>query len=130
MTGKSCTAAALVAILLAGCGKQGPLRTGGKPISHWIESLTDADPKVRKTAAFKLGNVNAADPTALPALLQALADPDPIVRREVIIAIVKFGADAQVAIPALTELGHRDPDAIVRDYAGKALDKLDSQRGR
>jgi HEAT repeat protein len=101
---------------------------GGKPVSHWVQALTDADPRLRKTAAFKLGNVGAADPAVLPALCKALADPNAVVRREVIMAVVKCGAGAHEALPALEDLRQRDPDATVRDYAQRALEKMETPR--
>jgi len=118
---------AAVGVLIAlsgGCGRSGPTLAGGKPIAHWVQALADPDAKVRKTAAFKLGNVGPADPAALPALLHALGDRDPAVRREVILALLKFDAGASDVVPALEAVRQRDDDATVRDYAGKALAKL------
>jgi HEAT repeat protein len=108
----------------AGCGSAPPTLAGGKPVSHWVQAIRDKDPKVRKEAAAKLGNVGPADPTALPALTAALKDPDAGVRREVIVALVKCGPAAREAVPALTELRQRDPDPQVRAYAARALETL------
>src|SRR5205807_393904 len=97
---------------------------GGKPVEHWVNALNDPDPRLRKTAAMKLGNIGQADPAVLPALEAALQDRDSSVRAEVILGLVKFRADAKSAIPKLTELRLRDPDAKVRDYAAKAIEKI------
>jgi HEAT repeat protein len=119
------TAATVLAVLfVAGCHRDRPMLAGGKPVSHWTEALRDRDPKVRKEAAFKLGNVGSADPAALPALTAALKDPDAGVRREVILALVKCGPAAREAVPALTEMKQHDRDAQVRAYAAKAVEKL------
>src|SRR5439155_16911918 len=83
------------AALLGGCGKEQPMLAGGKPVSHWVQALQNPDPKVRKQAAFKLGNVGPADPTALPALIEALKDRDAGVRREAILALLKCGPAAR-----------------------------------
>jgi HEAT repeat protein len=114
----------LIPLLLAGCSRSGPPLAGGKPIEHWLSALSDADPAVRKTAAFKLGNVGPAAPGVLPALRTALADADPRVRCEAIVALLKCGDAARESTPALEDLQQRDPDATVRDYATKALEKL------
>jgi HEAT repeat protein len=92
--------------------------------SKWAEALRDPDPKVRKKAAFTLGNIGPSDPAVLPALLEALRDKDAQVRCEAILALVKYGTQAQEAVPPLTELRDRDPDGRVRSYAAKALERL------
>ena len=118
---------ALLLALLAGCSEPQPTLTGGKPAGHWVEQLgVNPDAKVRKEAAFKLGNVGPADPTALPALTAALKDRDAAVRREAILALVKFGAAARPVVPALIDLRDHDRDPKVRGYAVKAVEKLQS----
>jgi HEAT repeat protein len=115
---------ALAVLLLAGCsGGQAP-QAGGKPVRYWIEALKDNDPKLRKTAVFKLGNVGPTDAAVLPALLEALRDHDARVRCETILAILKFGPEAKEAIPALDQTQRQDRDAKVRTFAAKALTKL------
>ncbi len=115
---------AVLAALLSGCGKGQPVLTGGKPVSYWVQALQDPDANLRKKAAFKLGNVGPIDATVGPALLGALKDADAAVRCEVILALLKLGPGARGAIPALTALWQQDPDARVRSYAGRALEKL------
>jgi len=116
-----------LALLASGCAQAPPTLAGGKPVSYWVEALKDPDPKLRKTAVSKLGNIGSSDPAAFPAVCEALKDSDATVRREAILALVKFGAAAGEAIPTLTELQH-DPDAQVSEYAGKALRKLERER--
>jgi HEAT repeat protein len=116
----------VLAVLVTGCSKSAPTLAGGKPIEAWVAALKDPDAKTRKTAAAKLGNVGPADPAAFPALHDALKDRDAGVRCEVILALVKFGPEVKDAVPALTQLRRHDPDARVRDYAAKALEKIDS----
>jgi HEAT repeat protein len=117
-------AAALLAGLALGCGEARPTLAGGKPVSHWTGAIRDPNPKVRREAAAKLGNVGPADPAALPALTGALKDPDAGVRREAIVALVKCGPAAREAVPALEELRQHDRDPQVRSYAGRALEAL------
>ena len=116
--------AVVLALLAAGCREARPTLAGGKPVGHWTAALRDPDARVRKEAAFKLGNVGPADPAALPALTGALKDPDPGVRREAILALLKFGPAAREAAPALAQMRQHDRDAQVRSYAARAVEKL------
>jgi HEAT repeat protein len=118
--------AVLGTVLVVGCG-QGPPLAGGKPVAHWVEALRAPEAKVRKQAAHKLGNVGASDPAVLPALLGALEDGDAGVRCEVILALTKCGPSARDAIPALTRMRDHDPNARVRDFAGRALEMLPAE---
>jgi hypothetical protein len=114
----------LLVIMMCGCTKGQPPLAAGKPVSHWVQALEDPDPKVRKTAATKLGNVGTADAQTLPALIKALKDKDTTVRSEVILALVKFGPEARGACPALEEIQRNDANAQVRNYAARALETL------
>ena len=115
---------AAILIALGGCTSQ-PRPDTDSRVRHWIEALHGPDAKLRKEAAFKLGNLGLTDPaTVVPALTAALKDPDAAVRCEAILAVVKCGPAANDAIGELTEVQQRDRDAKVRDYAGKALSKL------
>jgi HEAT repeat protein len=109
---------------LCGCGKAPPVMAGGKPVSHWAETLRAPDPRLRKKAVFKLGNIGATEAMAFPALVKALSDSDARVRCEAILALVKFGAHAKEAIPDLTAVQQADRDAKVRNYAGRALARI------
>jgi len=119
----------VLAVLLSGCNRERPMVAGGKPVSHWVEALKEPDARLRKTAVSKLGNVGPADEAVLPALLRALADTDAAVRREAILALMKYGPGAREAIPKLSELRQKDRDAQVRNYAARALQKLDRDGG-
>ncbi len=111
--------------LCAGCSKPPPIPlTGGKPVAYWVNALRSTDPKLRREAAFKLGNVGDTDPAAVPALTSALKDIDPKVRIEAIVGLLKSGEAAKAAIGTLTDLKSRDRDPNVREAAGKALDRL------
>jgi HEAT repeat protein len=111
---------------LLGCGKSEPALSGGKPVSYWVDALRAPDPRVRKEAAFKLGNAGPIEPTVYPAVVAALGDADAQVRVEVVKSLVKFGPAAKEAVPTLTELQQKDPDARVRTLAGRAIDLLRS----
>jgi hypothetical protein len=117
-------------ILLGGCGKtKGPALAGGKPVAHWLQAVEDRNPKVRKEAVEKLGNVGPIDAAAIPTLVRALKDNDPLVRRAAILAILKVGELPQEAIDSLVELQQHDRDPKVREYAAKALKRLQSGAG-
>jgi HEAT repeat protein len=119
------TLALLVLVpLLSGCRNSEPPLSGGKPISHWIETLQDPSPKVRKQAVTKLGNAGSADPAVLPAVMEALKDTDAEVRCEAILALMKLGPAARDAIVTLTQMQRVDHDDQVRSFAAKALQKL------
>jgi HEAT repeat protein len=111
-------------LCFAGCTKPKTILAGGKPVSYWLHAVRDPDPRLRKQAVFKLGNVGPSEAQALPAVTAALKDPDASVRREAIHALVKFGPEAKSARPILAELRQKDRDAQVRKYAGMALEKL------
>jgi HEAT repeat protein len=93
-------------------------------VGYWIEAVHAPDAKVRKKAAFTLGNLATVDPAALPALRGALADADAAVRCEAILALLKCGPAAAEAVPTLIEIRQRDPNAQVRRFAAKAIEKL------
>ena len=118
----------ILVVLLGGCSKAEPTLAGGKPVGHWVQALQSPDARLRKQAAFKLGNVGPADPTALPALIGALKDRDAGVRREAILAVLKCGPTARDAIPALTDIQKNASDAQTRTHATKALEKLQGDR--
>jgi hypothetical protein len=120
--------AVLVGLWCLGCSKAPPTLAGGKPVRYWVEALHDPDAKVRKKAAFKLGNVGPADPAALPALLGALGDRNTAVRCEVILALAKFGPAGREALPVLAKMKQHDRDARVRLYASKAVERLEGER--
>jgi HEAT repeat protein len=110
----------ILLIGLSGCGRAQPTMAGGK----WAEALRAPDAKVRKRAAFTLGNIGPSDPAVLPALVWALRDADAGVRCEAILALLKYGPGAGEAVPELTEAREKDREAKVRAYAAKALEKL------
>ncbi len=107
-------------VLPIGCGKAPPPTR----VNYWVEALRAPDARVRKKAAFTLGNLNATDSAVVPALQASLRDTDAAVRREAILALMKCGSIAVEALPSLTEMSQRDPDALVRTYAAKAVQRL------
>ena len=112
----------LLLSLIAGCSRQPEhVLAGGKSVEERLAALKNNDPKVRKEAVEKLGNVGPGDAHVVPALQEALADKDARVRTASILALVKCGAAAAPAVPALTELQTKDADRKVRDYAKEAL---------
>jgi HEAT repeat protein len=110
---------------MSGCGHtKGPALSGGKPPGYWVKNVSSPDKKLRKEAVEKLGNLGAADPEVLPALTSALHDAEAPIRCEAVLALAKLKRDAKPAIPDLEALAKRDPDAKVRDYAARALEKV------
>jgi HEAT repeat protein len=125
-------ASGLVGVLtaLSGCGGAAPTMAGGKPVAHWVEQLRSPDARARKHAVEKLGNVGPSDPAAWPAVLAALKDADAAVRREAVLALMKFGQEGREAVATLADLSRRDPSPRVRDYAARALRKLEGEGGK
>jgi HEAT repeat protein len=115
---------ALTLLLLTGCAKTQPTHAGGQTVEHWVQELKNPDPKARKHAVAKLGNVGTSDSAALPGIVYALNDQDGSVRLEAIVAITKFTPAPREVIPTLSQMQKNDRDARVREYAGKALEKL------
>jgi HEAT repeat protein len=111
---------ALLLLSLIGCGKAPPTTR----VNHWADTLRSNDAKLRKKAAFTLGNLGTIDPSVVPALRGALTDSDAAVRSEAILALLKCGPAAAEAVPALQDVQQRDPNAQVRSYAAKAVEKL------
>jgi len=117
--------AAVGLIACSGCGTGPPPPDTAARVRHWIEALRKPDAKLRKEAAFKLGNLGLTDPdSVVPALTTALKDDDARVRCEAILALLKCGPGAKGATRALTEVQHQDSDATTRAYAAKALERL------
>jgi HEAT repeat protein len=112
----------LILITLCGCAREQPKMAGAK----WAEALHDRDAKVRKKAAFTLGNIGPSDAAVLPALIEALRDADAEVRYEAILALLKYGSGAREAVPALNEIQKHDRDVRIRDAAAKALAKIEN----
>jgi HEAT repeat protein len=117
---------AISCLLFGGCKEASVPVTSGKPISYWVKATTDADPKARRDAVFKLGNTGSADVSVMPALIAALKDPDSHVRCEAILAIMKTKSPPDNAVASLKDMQTHDSDAKVRDYAAKACKKIQS----
>ena len=94
-------------------------------MDEWVRAVSEPDPKLRKQAAEKLGNVGAADPAVVPALCIMLHDKDAEVRCQAILAFAKSGSSAGEAVEFLKAISRQDRDPKVRSYATKALAKLD-----
>jgi HEAT repeat protein len=119
----------LLVLGTAGCRRAStPTLAGGKPVSNWVRALQSPEPRERRAAVVKLGNVGPSEAAVLPALRSALHDADAGVRREAIVALMKFGAGSADAATELMEMREGDPDSTVREYAAKATARLKSRR--
>ena len=112
---------------LAACGvgcqsdERGPTLAGGHEVAHWVKALGDPNPKVRREAVLKLGNVGDADPTVAEALAKTLEDSDAQVRYDAVFAVVKLRAPSAAIKSTLETMSRNDKDARVRDVSTKAL---------
>jgi HEAT repeat protein len=116
---------ALFLLLLAGCRPSRPALAGGKPVAYWLQAMQAHDPRIRRTAVTRLGNVGGADPAAIAAVIAALNDRDPRVRREAILAVLRSPAKARKTAPALRQLRDNDPESQVRSAAAAALECIE-----
>jgi hypothetical protein len=107
-------------IVFCGCGQSVPPLAGAK----WAAALRDPGVRVRKKAAFALGNIGLCDTSVLPAVLAGLQDADGGVRCQAILALLKFGPAGRQAIPELDRMKQKDPDTKVRQYAARAMEQL------
>jgi HEAT repeat protein len=112
---------------LSACGggcqrdERGPTLAGGHEVSHWVTALRDPNPKVRREAVLKLGNVGDADPSVPEALAQALEDSDSQVRYDAVRAVVKLSKPGAAIKAKLETMSQNDKDARIRDVSTKAL---------
>ena len=126
------TAAALVAVfafptsryLLLGFFK-GERFENGRPVSYWIDRLTDGDPAKRQTAAEMLGKIGPDANSAVAGLVRVTGDDNPQVRRAGIDALGSLGPDAGEAVPSLLRI-YEDRNEVeeIRWAAVKALGNL------
>ncbi len=119
----------LILAVALGCGDNVPKDRyfKGQPVSHWLESVRNADPKTRQTAAEVLGNVGASDPAVVPALIEAIKDKNPKVRAAAVLSLSKIGPDAADAAPALQAIVN-DPDPVVRSHVKLAVERVQPKR--
>ncbi len=116
--------------LLEGCANHEPIaiKAGGRDVAAWIADLDHRDPRVRRQAVLKLGNILDADPAVAPALAGALRDRDPIVRRDAIFAVVKLKSPTPAILDQVSRIAESDHDPKLRDIATRALEKLKNER--
>jgi vesicle coat complex subunit len=121
---------AAIVIGLAGCGcareERGPVLAGGREVKSWVAEVHHPDPRVRRQAVLKLGNVGDADPAAAEALAAALNDTDALVRRDAVMAVVKLSSPGPLITMQLKSMSASDRDPKVRDVAKRALVKLNA----
>ncbi len=122
--------AILLPAALIGCQGEprGPLRAGGREVSAWVAEIHAKDPKMRRLAVLKLGNVGDADPAAAPAIAEALRDADAQVRHDAILAAFKLTKPSSTILAELESMSRNDKDARVKDAAGRALSGLQARR--
>jgi HEAT repeat protein len=113
-----------LAIIFFGCGQTPAPLAGAK----WAAALRDSNAKVRKKAAFTLGNIGACDTSVLSALLLALEDADAGVRCQAILALLKCGPAGRQGISALDKLKQKDPEIKVRQFAARAIEQLSANQ--
>jgi HEAT repeat protein len=125
-------ASLLLAILMAGGTR--PVRVSAsdfldKSYRDWFQKLDSKDARVRRGAAFALGQMGADAGPAARRLGKALSDPDPTVREAVAFALGEIGPDAESVVPALIAvLGNASEPPLVRRSAAYALGGIKSTK--
>lgn len=80
----------------------GPAAKPAIPLT--VRASTNANPRVRASALWALGEIHAEPELCVPCLVQALNDSDDWARLSAAHALGMFGPDAKPAVPALSEL--------------------------
>lgn len=88
-----------------------------KPLSAWVEQLSDPSPTARQEAAEVLSKIGPSAKSALGPLVAALGDTDGVVRDAAAVALASFRKDA--VPPLVAALKAHDP--AVRRGAASAL---------
>lgn len=117
---RAAVALALVAALGCSRAAQGPMLAGGREVKSWLADLHDAQPRVRRQAVLKLGNVGDADLAAAEGLAEALRDTDALVRRDAVLAVAKLTKPSETILARLRVMSESDRDTLVRSHAQKA----------
>jgi len=81
---------------------------------------------VRIVAARALGEIGAAAPSAVKALIQGLDDYDVKVRSETVKALGSADAVAKSAVPFLAKVRNTDENPEVRHAAAEAIETISS----
>jgi len=98
----------------------------GQPVPHWQAALKDSDPKIRRRAAYALGQVGPPAATAAVSdLSTALADRHVEVAWYAADALGRIGPKAAPAVKALIGVIEETPgDAVLRRNAVIALGRI------
>ena len=89
----------------------------GKPLSAWVDQLSDPSPTDRQEAAEAVSKIGPSTKSALGPLIAALGDTDGVVRDAAAVALASFRKDA--VPPLVAALKAHDP--AVRRGAASAL---------
>jgi HEAT repeat protein len=102
-----------------------------RPAAQWVQDLSSATPRVRRSACFVLGELGLEAAPFVPQLNRALKDTDPTVRDAAALALGDIALvhpflpdDVRDAVPVLLELLQRDPAVACRRSAAYALGAL------
>jgi HEAT repeat protein len=100
----------------------------GTEAKEALPSLTrkmrDPSPHAREWAAYAICRIGGPPEDPMRVLVSLLKDDSRDIRWNTVCHLFDLGALAKPALPALTET-LLDPDASIREMAGKALAKLD-----
>ena len=96
--------------------------------SDLIAKLKDAEPDVRRKAAWELRSFDRELDVVLPALVSTLADEDVHVRFAALTSLADIGPDAKRAVPAIIKRMFEDHEAFMRMSAQAVLELIEGTR--
>jgi HEAT repeat protein len=103
----------------------GDVKYEGQTVQQWTTALTNPDAKVRRKAAYALGQIGLEAREAVPALTKALADRYLEVAWYAADALGRIGPGAAPATEALVRVIEETPgDAVLRRTATIALGRI------
>jgi HEAT repeat protein len=91
------------------------------------KALKDSDEDVRVAAAGAVARLDPKNQDALPVIIAGLKDPDGPVRYRAVRVLEEIGSPAKAAVPALIYVFTADREKDVREWAGRALRKIDPE---
>jgi HEAT repeat protein len=94
-------------------------------VDDLLPLLKNDHPLVRQMAAYAL-SACGRPAAGLPPLVDSLQDPNPLIRRFAAQLLEKLGPAARPAVAALN-LARRDDDEEVRDFATRAMRRIQSR---
>lgn len=109
------------------CRDEPAIRTDGDLEALFLNAILDADPHLRRSAAYALGCLRTKSAATRNALDKALGDQEPMVRQNAAFALAQF---AESAIPSLKKALVDNDSLVKRDAASVVGQMEDGDKAR